>query len=190
MDTFNLDVVTKLKMNLSLLIFLSYFQEIPLSEILSVRMVKPSQDGSGSGSSSSGMGISGLVGGDGFSSTHCFEIQTAKTNYYVGERASLGDSSSEKGSGGSTTSSSKLPVPSSSSVDEEPEQSWVGADVARDWEQKIRQALMPVTPQQSGTSITSTSSPSKYNNHVEPVVPDRCNLHLHWKHSFYTNLWT
>ncbi|XP_030855423.1 serine/threonine-protein kinase D3 isoform X3 [Strongylocentrotus purpuratus] len=136
-----------------------YYKEIPLSEILSVRMVKPSQDGSGSGSSSSGMGISGLVGGDGFNSTHCFEIQTAKTNYYVGERASLGDSSSEKGSGGSTTSSSKLPVPSSSSVDEEPEQSWVGADVARDWEQKIRQALMPVTPQQSGTSITSTSSP-------------------------------
>ncbi|XP_041468354.1 serine/threonine-protein kinase D3-like isoform X4 [Lytechinus variegatus] len=139
-----------------------YYKEIPLSEILSVRMVKPSQDGSGSGSSSSGMGISSLVGGDGFTS-HCFEIQTAKTTYYVGERASLGDSSSEKGSGGSTTSSSKLPVPSSSSVDEEPEQSWVGVEVAREWEQKIRQALMPVTPQQSATSITSTSSPSPVN---------------------------
>ncbi|XP_063958624.1 serine/threonine-protein kinase D3-like isoform X2 [Lytechinus pictus] len=139
-----------------------YYKEIPLSEILSVRMVKPSQDGSGSGSSSSGMGISSLVGGDGFTS-HCFEIQTAKTTYYVGERTSLGDSSSEKGSGGSTTSSSKLPVPSSSSVDEEPEQSWVGVEVAREWEQKIRQALMPVTPQQSATSITSTSSPSPVN---------------------------
>ncbi|XP_071479050.1 serine/threonine-protein kinase D3-like isoform X1 [Diadema antillarum] len=150
-----------------------YYKEIPLSEILSVRMVKPSQDGSGSGSgSSTGMssGALGLVGGDGFTS-HCFEIQTAKTTYYVGERAAAGDGLSDKGSGGSSTSASKLPVPSGSSVDEEQEQSWVGVEVAKEWETKIRQALMPVTPQQSTTSITSTSSPRVETNSGVIQIP-------------------
>ena len=45
--------------------------------------------------------------------------------------------------------------------EESPTESGIGTEVAKIWEKKIRQALMPVTPQQSTTSVTSSSSPSK-----------------------------
>lgn len=94
-------------------------QEIPLSEILSVKPPKQAKDGN--------------------KSNHCFEIQTAKTTYYMGEHKEVetGKVSQEEAEGG------------------------IGMIVARDWEAKIKQALMPVTPQQSATGVNSTSTPRK-----------------------------
>lgn len=78
---------------------------------------------------------------DGDIPNHCFEIQTARTTYFVGERELSGGRRDD--------------------LQGEEEPSYVGAHVARQWENKIRQALMPVTPQQSTASAGSSSSPSK-----------------------------
>ena len=83
------------------------------------------------------------VSSDDEKSTHCFEIQTARTTYYVGEKKEV--------------TMATLTVDG----EESPTESGIGTEVSKMWEKKIRQALMPVTPQQSTTSVTSSSSPSK-----------------------------
>ncbi|XP_022095609.1 serine/threonine-protein kinase D3-like isoform X5 [Acanthaster planci] len=97
-----------------------YYKEIPLSEILAVKTVSSDDD----------------------KSSHCFEIKTARTIYFVGEKKEV--------------AMATLTVDG----EESPSESGIGIEVARVWEKKIRQALMPVTPQQSTTSVTSSSSPS------------------------------
>ncbi len=76
---------------------------------------------------------------DGNKMMHCFEIRSAKTTYYVGENkeSEVGKVTQEEAEGG------------------------IGMIVAREWETKIKQALMPVTPQQSATSVNSASTPRK-----------------------------
>ncbi|XP_022095605.1 serine/threonine-protein kinase D3-like isoform X2 [Acanthaster planci] len=96
-----------------------YYKEIPLSEILAVKTVSSDDD----------------------KSSHCFEIKTARTIYFVGEKKEV--------------AMATLTVDG----EESPSESGIGIEVARVWEKKIRQALMPVTPQQSTTSVTSSSSP-------------------------------
>ncbi|XP_033626062.1 serine/threonine-protein kinase D1-like isoform X1 [Asterias rubens] len=97
-----------------------YYKEIPLSEILAVK----------------------TVASDDEKSMHCFEVQTARTTYLVGEKKEV--------------TMATLTVDG----EESPTESGIGTEVAKIWEKKIRQALMPVTPQQSTTSVTSSSSPS------------------------------
>ncbi|KAJ8044764.1 Serine/threonine-protein kinase D3 [Holothuria leucospilota] len=100
-----------------------YYKEIPLSDILTVRTAKVSREGD--------------------IPRHCFEIQTKRTTYFVGERELQGTRRED--------------------LHGEEEPSYVGAHVARQWENKIRQAMMPVTPQQSTASAGSSSSPSSSN---------------------------
>lgn len=99
----------------------STIKEIPLSEILAVKTVSSDDE----------------------KATHCFEVQTARTTYFVGEKKEV--------------TMATLTVDG----EESPTESGIGTEVAKIWEKKIRQALMPVTPQQSTTSVTSSSSPSK-----------------------------
>ncbi|XP_072025652.1 serine/threonine-protein kinase D3-like isoform X3 [Amphiura filiformis] len=74
---------------------------------------------------------------EGKPSHHCFEVRSAKTTYYVGENKEVetGKVTPEEAEGG------------------------IGMIVARDWEAKIKQALMPVTPQQSAAGVNSASTP-------------------------------
>ncbi|XP_038074705.1 serine/threonine-protein kinase D3-like isoform X3 [Patiria miniata] len=116
-----------------------YYKEIPLSEILAVK----------TGSS------------DEEKSSHCFEIKTARTIYFVGEKKEV--------------AMATLTVDG----EESPTESGIGIEVAKIWEKKIRQALMPVTPQQSTTSVTSSSSPSSgaTNENGEHLILDETVRH-------------
>lgn len=67
---------------------------------------------------------------------HCFEIRTPNVDYFIGEDPLYG-----------AKDSSKVTMP--------PPDSGVGSHLAKSWETAIRQALMPVTPQSSITSINS-----------------------------------
>ncbi|XP_071833350.1 serine/threonine-protein kinase D3-like isoform X2 [Apostichopus japonicus] len=100
-----------------------YYKEVPLSEVLLVKTAKVTRDGD--------------------IPNHCFEIQTARTTYFVGERELSGVRKDD--------------------LHGEEEPSYVGPHIAKQWENKIRQALMPVTPQQSTASAGSSSSPSSSN---------------------------
>lgn len=66
---------------------------------------------------------------------HCFELRTANVDYYVGE-----DPLHEGATG-------QLP----------PQESGIGAHLARSWETSIRQALMPVTSATTSKYIPNNS---------------------------------
>ncbi|XP_071961798.1 serine/threonine-protein kinase D1-like isoform X2 [Antedon mediterranea] len=68
--------------------------------------------------------------------SHYFEIHTKGVIYYIGD----------------------IRRPSTEPSDRNMAETGHGITAARSWEKSIRQALMPVTPQQSSTSVTSTSS--------------------------------
>ncbi|XP_063222839.1 serine/threonine-protein kinase D1 [Bacillus rossius redtenbacheri] len=72
---------------------------------------------------------------------HCFELRTANVDYYVGEDPLYG---LKEG----VSSSNNLP----------PQDSGVGAHLAKSWETCIRQALMPVT---SNTKTDDTGEPEE-----------------------------
>ncbi|XP_033100333.1 serine/threonine-protein kinase D1-like [Anneissia japonica] len=83
--------------------------------------------------------------------SHYFEIHTKGVIYYIGD----------------------IRRPSTEpAADRNMVESGHGITAARSWEKSIRQALMPVTPQQSSTSVTSTSSngvptgPSKSSHYI------------------------
>ncbi|XP_038074704.1 serine/threonine-protein kinase D3-like isoform X2 [Patiria miniata] len=119
-----------------------YYKEIPLSEILAVK----------TGSS------------DEEKSSHCFEIKTARTIYFVGEKKEV--------------AMATLTVDG----EESPTESGIGIEVAKIWEKKIRQALMPVTPQQSTTSVTSSSSPMEVSSGECTCNSRPAHCHAHHTH--------
>ncbi|XP_033626068.1 serine/threonine-protein kinase D1-like isoform X2 [Asterias rubens] len=116
-----------------------YYKEIPLSEILAVK----------------------TVASDDEKSMHCFEVQTARTTYLVGEKKEV--------------TMATLTVDG----EESPTESGIGTEVAKIWEKKIRQALMPVTPQQSTTSVTSSSSPMEPSSECNNRSPHCYTHHPH-----------
>jgi len=85
---------------------------------------------------------------------HCFEIRTANVDYFVGEEP--------------VARKDGVPVVN-------PPESGLGAYLARGWETDIRRALMPVTPQSSGT--TGSQQPMQ-----PPQPPQQPQVHKRHQH--------
>lgn len=86
---------------------------------------------------------------------HCFEIRTASVHYFVGEDPTYGRKDENKGQ--------IISVPA-------PQDSGVGAHVAKAWEQCVRQAMMPVPSSLTNSSIANNVANMQS---ILDGVPDR-----------------